>query len=318
MRILIILIAGFTMINKGSCQGQQPDISIQEIRELQGVASASGIENLHGDLFVIGDNTPYIFRLNKDLQVEEKHLLFPELKSTDSLFEKAVKPDLEALCKPKEAENKLWLFGSGSRYKERDVLIVFDAEGEPLSRQFSLVDFYKDLRSKAQIPGSDFNIEGAEVAGEHLYLFNRGNNMIFKINISEFEKFLTQPASLPAAEFFEFELPEIDGVKAGFSGVTFIPGEEIFLITASVEDTDNWIDDGEVLGSYVGVLTLKELKEKVQPLWIKLTFNGVKLQKKIESITSISTTTRGEYDLLMVTDSDGDISEIIKARLTGL
>lgn len=306
------------MINNGNCSGQQPDILIQEILELQEVASASGIENLGGDIYVIGDNTPYIFLLNKDLQVREKHLLFPELPGADSLFAKAVKPDLEALCKPREAGNKLWLFGSGSGYKERDVLIVFEAEGELLSSQYSLIDFYKNLRSTAQIYESDFNIEGAEVAGEHLYLFNRGNNMVFKIKISAFEKFLIEPASLPAAEIFEFALPEIDGVKAGFSGVTFIPGEELFLITASVEDTDNWIDDGEVLGSFVGVLSLKEFEEQVQPRWIKLTYNGINLQKKIESITTLASTSKGEYDLLMVTDSDGDISEIIKARLSGL
>lgn len=314
---LLIVIAGFIMFYNGNCSGKKPHIKIDEILELKGVASASGIESTDTGLYVIGDNSPFIFKLNKKLEVHEKHLLFPGFSNADSLYEKAVKPDLEALCKPDEAGNTLWLFGSGSGYPERDVLVVFDPQGEPEATEYSLIGFYEDLRSTANLAKGDFNIEGAVVANGQLYLFNRGENMIFKIGIAGFRDFLKDPNNLPAADTFSFSLPEIDGIMAGFSGATFVPENGIFIMTASVEDTDNWIDDGDVLGSFVGVLKPEEINKGVQPRWSLLTYQGKAIQKKVESITNLPATTKDEINLLMVTDSDGGISEIIKARLTG-
>src|SRR3712207_8318455 len=50
--------------------------------------------------------------------------------------------------------------------------------------------------------------------------------------------------------------PEINGLKAGFSGASFF--EDKIFITASVENTNDAYLDGEVLGSFVGYIPRSE------------------------------------------------------------
>ena len=303
------------MLNNGNCSGEGPKVTVDEIRELKGVASASGIEETAAGIYVIGDDTPYIFLLDEELQVREKYLLFPGNKITDSIYEKSVKPDLEALCKLDEAGEINWLFGSGSGYPERDILLEFKTTREPKTVEFSLVEFYDGLRKVAELSENELNIEAAVVVQNDLYLFNRGENIIFRLKVSEFQKFLKNQGSFPKPEISRFDLPEIEGIKSGFSGATYLPGKELFLFTASVENTANWIDDGEVLGSFLGVLDQKDFSRKKEPRWTLLTYKDQPLLKKVESITCLSSSTEDSINLLMVTDSDGGISEIIKARL---
>lgn len=310
-----LLFAGLVMLYNGNCSGKEPTVIVEEIRELQGVASASGIEETAAGIYVIGDNTPYIFLLDDEFQIRERYLLFPNNNLPDSLYEKNVKPDLEALCKLDDAGEVNWLFGSGSGYPERDILVEFNTTRQTETIEYSLVDFYAGLREAAGLSKNELNIEAAVVVENDLYLFNRGENMIFKLKVSQFKKFLKDQGTFPIPEISRYELPEIKGIKAGFSGATYFPDRKLFLITASVENTSNWINDGEVLGSFLGVLDLQDFSRKKESVWTLLTHKGQPLIKKVESITCVTTSAKDSVNLLMVTDSDGGISEIIKARL---
>jgi hypothetical protein len=187
--------------------------------------------------------------------------------------------------------------------------------GKPETVEYSLVDFYAGLRETAGLSKNELNIEAAVVVENELYLFNRGENMIFKLKVSQFQEFLKHQGTFPKPEITRYELPEIKGIKAGFSGATYFPERKLFLITASVENTANWIDDGEVLGSFLGLMDYKDFSRKKEPTWMLLTHKDQPLIKKVESITCLSSSAKDSVDLLMVTDSDGGISEIIKARL---
>src|SRR5690606_31605005 len=105
---------------------------------------------------------------------------------------------------------------------------------------------------------------------------------------------------------------EINGMEAGFSGATILQNKLIF--TASVEDTPNAIDDGEILGSYVGIIDLQHLTDQMQPPCVRVSDDSRPLHIKVEAVAvTASTDTRAE--LLLFTDPDGGHSELLKATL---
>ncbi len=285
-------------------------------QELTGIPSASGIELTDSGIFVIGDNSPWLYQLNEEMEIRDRFQLLPERTLPDSIFEKLVKPDFEAICKMDAAGKKMFIFGSGSKSPERDVLLEVDLSEGFTTREYSMEKFYSTLRSSAKITAAELNIEGAEIVNDHLYLLNRGRNLILRYSLSEFTDHLENGSDIPVPEVFDFELPKINGIEAGFSGVSYAPGAEALLFTATVEDTSNWIDDGEVLGSFMGLIFLSELGNVTIPEAIAIEKDGETLKVKVESATVLPPYVQGDAKVLLVTDSDGDVSEILMGSLT--
>lgn len=289
---------------------------LKERRELTGIPSASGIEITPFGTFVLGDDAPWLFKLEEDLSISEKILLIENLPLVNEVFEKAIKPDLEALCRVSQEGDRLYAFGSGSKSPQRDLLLEIDLKSSSTLKMVSLSSFYQSLRAQAKLTIEQFNIEAAEISGDFLFLFNRGKNRIFKISLEQFKEYLEGAGEVPTAAVYPFTLPQINGIEAGFSGVTFHPLEEAFIFTATVEDTSNWIDDGEVLGSFIGVLGLGELEENSSPECLLIKSDQHIIKIKVESIAVVSPIFPKRANLVLVSDSDGGVSEILKGELS--
>ena len=110
-------------------------------------------------------------------------------------------------------------------------------------------------------------------------------------------------------------LPSLSGRTAGFSGATLLPDTESFLFTASVECSDDPIDDGEILGSFLGILDATSSGYEVRWCEPLRDADGAVLPIKVESVTVLRREARGLCHLLMVTDSDDGDSEILEASL---
>lgn len=315
MRIYNFYLLAFIILASG-CKNESMKFELARKQELKGIPSASGIELTDAGIFVIGDNSPWLYLLTEDLEIKDKFQLLPERKAPDSIFEKVIKPDFEAICKVDGTGQRLFIFGSGSKSPERDVLVEVDLSKGFSSREYSLEKFYDKLKSSANLTAAQLNIEGAEIVGDQLYLLNRGRNLILKYSLSEFTDHLKNEDSVPEPEVFDFELPKIKGIEAGFSGVSYVPGAEALLFTATVEDTSNWIDDGEVLGSFLGLIYINEMGKVTNPRAVAIERDGEAIKIKVESATILSPYKTGEAKLLLVTDSDGDISEILTGSLT--
>lgn len=296
---------------------EEINFKVTEQRELQGVASASGLSAIGEDFYVVGDDSPYLFQLDKDLKIIDRIRLMPQIELPDSLYAKAVKPDFEAIATT-PSKKKMFIFGSGSKSPQRDVVVEVELLESPVVRSFDLQKFYSALRFKAGLKESELNIEAAEIVNGYLLLFNRGRNMILRYNLEEFYAFLEDNKGIPEPEVFSFTLPGINGIEAGFSGATTHPDGETIIFTATVEDTGNWIDDGEVLGSFLGIIDSSNLKGKSPK---KVSATAVKVNEKIlpikvESLAVIGISGERDLELMLVTDSDGDISEALKGRMT--
>lgn len=308
---IYLLILTFAFI---SCNFDGMKFELREHNELKGIPSASGIEITDSEIYVIGDNSPFLFKLNKNYEIIDKIHLFPEGNFADSIIEKTRKPDLEALAKGNEEGSVLLAFGSGSKSPERDIMVEIDLSAK-ISSEYSLTSFYSNLRAVAGLTIEQLNIEAAEVYQEHLYLFNRGENLIIKCSLPGFMAYLKKNAEMPGLEVFRIQLPDIEGIPSGFSGASLDPENGILFFTATVENTDNWIDDGEVLGSFIGLIELKDLKDGIKPDNIAILLDKNYLKIKVESIAVLPPFRKENAELVMVTDSDGGISEVLSGTL---
>ncbi len=302
-----------------SCRDNALEMQLTVVQRipLDKIPSASGIELLDHQLYIIGDDSPWLHIMDTNYQLTGRRQI---IESEDSVrIPKLSKPDFEALAQVSTPEGpRLLLFGSGSKSPEREVLIIADPDGKSPSRSFPLAGLYAHLRFVSGLQKTDFNIEAAATNLDDLYLFNRGINMVFVMSYQQVMDYLEKNASIPSIRVVPVSLPKMEGAPSGFSGATWVPELEGFLFTASVEKTINWIDDGPVVGSYIGLLPLSKLEAGVTPLCEPISSNGEILPIKVESLVVLEASANGSFRLILVTDPDGGVSELLEVELNYL
>jgi hypothetical protein len=213
-----------------------------------GIGSASGLIYKDNNLFIIGDNSGFLYEYNTATQNLQKHQI---LENATENIAKSEKPDFEAIT---HFGDNLYVFGSGSTEKRNKMVQINTLEKEISTND--LTDLYGVMQSFGEIKPEDFNIEGAIYTGEEWYLFNRGNgksakNVLFTIQgknlINEFNILSNN-----------YKLPKIKGVRSSFTDAVALDDKIYFLSTA--EDTDSTYNDGEILGSFIGCIDTKTMK----------------------------------------------------------
>lgn len=288
------------------------ELSIKERSKLKKVASASGIAVQNDIIFVIGDDVPWLYVIESDFSVTAKIPFGDYNLQKDSVIAKPQKPDLEALAVSKPGS--LFAFGSGSLPPHRDILIQFTDQGAWHAKTYSLQKFYRNIRSLPDLKETPLNIEAAAVSQQKLFLLNRENNLLLKINLTQALAVIRGKKADLDIVTYHLQLPTIKGIETGFSGAHIIPRTGILLFTASVEDTPNPVDDGEILGSFIGKIELDELENEARPLTVPIADGSGPLKIKAESIAVLDHANNAA-EVLFVTDSDGGASEIFKAKL---
>jgi hypothetical protein len=171
------------------------------------------------------------------------------------------------------------------------------------------------LRANPLIVGANrLNIEGAASSDQHLWLLPRGNisniHAVIEFERQAFLNYLdSNDSAVPPYILSVFTLPQVQTRTAGFSAAANL-GDGI-LFAASVEDTDNEIDDGPTLGSFIGLLRENQLQ------WcIPVEENGKAAAVKIEGLTVTSAEDR-TLSLYAVTDNDAGESEVLQIEMDG-
>ena len=257
---------------------------LQNFDTINGLGATSGLIYLNQDLFLIGDNSGFLYKYN----IENKNLFkFPILENAIDNIEKKDKPDFESITLK---NNKLHIFGSGST-KKRDLKVIFDLETHDFEDK-NLSDFYDKLKQNSDFNNSDLNIEGAFYQNDNLYLFNRGNgdtslNGIFIYN-KEFDNVI----------FKKFSLPVINNIEASFTDAILLDNNIYFL--ACAENTSNTYDDGEIYGSILGIIDFEtfEITNTIQ-----ITDN-----QKFEGLTFFS---QQENEINFLLCEDNDTEELV-------
>ena len=262
---------------------------IESLFKITGIGSASGLIYKNNALWIIGDNSGFLY----EYQIDSKDLIrHPLLENPSENIIKKDKPDYEAITNFGE---DLYIFGSGSTDK-RNSMVHLNASSKKIINTYDLGELYATIKDVAKVNAEDFNLEGAIYDGKSWYLLNRGNgiacrNVLFTItgeNLKDnFSVFST-----------DFILPELQGVRTSFTDAILIDNIIYFLATA--EDTISTYDDGEVLGSIIGGIDLKTMK---------ITFTEkISDSHKFEGLTLFSQSNE-KVEFLLCEDTDTEVLE---------
>lgn len=302
MLLFIIFSAGILPRIKAQPHEYQARITGSHL--LPDIPSASGLIRLNDTYFVVGDDSPFLFRLDEDLKLINTIPIYKSGKLEGQRIPKKHKPDFESIAlAPWGKDSDLLVFGSGAGSKEREIMIRidFDEDTEEI-KTYSLKKFYKYLADKSCDQGK-INIEGAAYWKKNLILLNRADNTLFMVDFKDFRDFLKKKdRDDPDVKAIYYELPVMNGITARFSGACLLPDEDMLVFTASVENTPDWINDGEILGSYIGIIDLKQT-EYTTPVCVMIQKDEDVFPGKVESLIVTKKNERS-IRLIGVTDND--------------
>lgn len=295
----------FTLLALTACTNQTMTFKESEQFQLDNIPSGSGISKINDLYYVIGDDSPYLFVCNSQFEIVKKIAITSTSGVSNGRISKPQKADLEAM--ELISENEIVIFGSGSKSPQRDSFIRVLLGKEIKIETYSLTKFYEFLKSLTILADSELNIEAIAYKDDRLYLFNRKKNIMVSLKYTDLLAYVKGGDNpLPAVQTNTYTLPQINNIEAGFSGAISLKNESKIVFTASVEDTNNAYDDGEILGSFVGIIDIEdntidycripEIKEKL----------------KVESITIDEEMSSNRTKVTLITDSDKGKSSLIK------
>jgi predicted HTH domain antitoxin len=277
------------------------------------VSAASGVEVYKNNLYLISDNTEGISvcDFNGNLQ---KLISLSETISSEKILEKKYKSDYEA-CTIISRNNSdfILLIGSVSKKEHRNGAKLVSLAESNRVETFDLEAFYEELRKKAHIKLEDFNLEALAYFEHKLYFFNRGSNEIISLNQVAFFDFIYGETTDFKITKYLVELDGINGAKAGISGAS-ITSNGIVVFTASAEDTADWYEDGEIVGSSIGYFYVSAMEKKFKVNSVPIAQNEKIIKTKIESV-AIESFDEEKVSLFLVSDNDGKASELFQIVL---
>lgn len=215
---------------------------ITAARPLPGVRAGSALVRVGRRLLAIQDDAfaaMWIDPIARQLEMLRLH-------GGGQALAKGLKPDFEAAF---VHEDRIWIFGSGSRPNRCSFARVDLATGEtPL---FNALPLFAAVTRAA---GRQANVEGAVAAGDRLRLFQRGGGRAAGGNcILEFPIAVLAGAAPELLSLRHCDLGEAGGAHLGFTDAVAMPDGRV-LYLAVAEDTPDAVADGAIAGCAVGVI----------------------------------------------------------------
>ncbi len=283
-----------------SCQKNSSTIEILNSEIIQNLPSASGIVTSGDGYYAIGDDSPYLFHLNKDNQIISKFQIYSSKHIRKGRIIKKHKPDFEALEMVSESE--MIVIGSGSKSPERDLFLRIFLEDTTRVKSYNISTFYNNLKNSKILKNEELNIEALAFRDGYIHLFNRGRNVIFSFIYKDLIAYFEGLIPFPEPSTAVFNLPKINGIESGFSGATILKNQPFVVFTSSVENTDNAYNDGEILGSFIGTIDL--LHNSISNSYDAVRIPNIEKPLKVESVTIIDEITSRKVKATIVTDDD--------------
>lgn len=308
------------------------NISVLKHVHLTSIPSASAVEVVNGNIYIVGDDSSLLYVLKYDLTVLSEVPLY-KVKSdhiSENRIHKKNKADLECITKLTiNGYPYLLILGSGSKSPRRDVAFLVKLP-TPYNRkhlvwEISLIKWYSFLRMHEDIAADTgvLNFEAVASTSDFLYIFNRENNAILRFDMPEFIEFIQgHTEGVPFPTVIKAHLPEIKSIRCGFSGADYFDGKLFF--TAAAENTSNAIDDGEVMGSAVGIVSFdgeEKQRGKTSHGFSATISNFTRIPEieslplKVESISVYEKENDSTYIAIAVCDDDLGGSDILMLQL---
>ncbi|NOT51078.1 MAG: hypothetical protein HOP10_07350 [Chitinophagaceae bacterium] len=303
MRNLFLIL--FTLLIVSGCK-KEKKISV-EVKELPNYPSASGIEYLNGQVYIVGDDANRLLVLDSNLIAIDSITLYAFI---EKRIPKNVKADLEGISFT--PDKKLLIAGSGSLAPYRNIAWMVD----PVTKQKDILlldTFYQRLKQNGI---NEVNIEGIASMSGWIVLSNRGNKGYPKNHLifTEMNFWKRQPdvEISVALAGFNSDTSSFNGV----SGMTYSAKTDALIMTVSTEDTRNSLDDGAIGKSYLWIIKNISSKRRWKAInpdkIIDLDETDARFKgHKIESVCIMKEKDRS-YHLLLAADNDNGSSTLFK------
>lgn len=315
MRYIIVVLGMFITVFT-SCNNKKLSfgVIVEQVKRFDSIPSGSGIVVYGDSVFVMGDDATSLYKVSLLTGAFEAIPLI-HTDQTRYRISKPDKHDLESLSII-TFRNKKYIaaFGSGSISPQRDSLLLVSLDDHRQQEWISLGSFYTVLRHQSL--KREMNIEGFVSTTNSIYLFNRSGSEVYDFPISMLEAILNPKDSLNNIEIkrHQFKLPTSAGVQSALSGGCLLDDNTI-LFCASSENLPNVYDDGDIQGSYVGMISIGQngliLKELVE---IK-DKTGAVLKDKLESIDLAGRYRNGDIRAFAIADNDDGRSKLLELRI---
>lgn len=262
--------------------------------KINGIGSASGLVYKDNSLFIISDNSTFLY----EYHIQEKQLSKIKLfENAQENIPKKDKFDFESITLK---GSKLHVLGSGSTSR-REKKISYNLENFAVEEK-DLSKLYKKLKQTSLISDDELNIEGAFFNTDKWYLFQRGNGENSRNGIFVLNDNLKYSSDI---KFIPIQLPKIKHIETSFTDAIIVEDKIYFL--ASAEDTVSTYDDGEIVGSSIGRMNSQTFEiEFTQQLSDSHKFEGLTLYQKSEN----------EIQFLLCEDNDTEILETTIYKLS--
>ncbi|OLQ90645.1 hypothetical protein BIY22_06550 [Vibrio panuliri] len=319
-----ILTLCISALFSGAVSAQAFTLEFSNRTTIQDFPSASGVVVEQSKIYAVGDDSPWFHQLNPDFSIADKALINDYPVGDNGRIIKKVKPDFEALDVVSVHDQPAFvMLGSGSKLDVREWAIVISKDRETKIER-SLKPLYKTLRQAAGYSADqEINIEGLASSEDAAFIINRGNggsNVIFEIDLDDFQDYLEgDDELLQDVKAYHVNLPVVEGFEAGLSGAEYWKDTKSLVVTASIEATGDAYNDGEILGSFVGVVPLNDLSTSRT---IDLTDNLVPLmennQRVITKVESVAFTSEDSQKVsgVLASDNDDGTSEFFNFTLS--
>lgn len=262
--------------------------------QITGIGSASGLVYKENSLFIISDNSSFLYQFDIP---ENKLTRIPLVENAQENIPKKDKYDFESISLK---ENKFHIFGSGSTAK-REKEITYNLE-TVATEEKDLSKLYKKIKQTASLSDEDLNIEGALFYNEKWHLFQRGNGANSKNGIAILDENFNENGTI---EFIPIQLSKIKNIETTFTDAILVEDKIYFL--AAAEDTTSTYADGEILGSIIGRMDSKTLEiDFTQKITDTHKFEGLTLYNK----------TKNKIEFLLCEDKDSEVLETTIFKLT--
>jgi hypothetical protein len=306
-KMLRILIIPVLLMMISSCGNNN---ILKEVKRLDHYPSASAIEFLNKQFYIMGDDASSLLILDSNLMIIDSVKIYS---SPEKRISKAIKSDLEAMALVKEGRrSRILMMGSGSLAPYRNIALLFDPE----SRQIDSIRM-DTLYQRFLLNGlKEINIEGACTIPGSLVFANRGHKGYPK-NYLVFAPVKCWENQAGSPLFVAHMGGNTDSLTfSGISGIAYAPKGDRLIMTVSTENTSSVLEDGTIGKSYLWIvknISTKKRWKAINPEQVidldelDARFKG----QKIESVT-VTSETRRFLHLVLAADNDDGSSTLFK------
>ena len=298
----------FFLIILLGCRNPSKKSILEKDINILSVSSASACEQISNSIFIVGDDSPYLYRFDLSFRNVDSILIYPDKYSRVNRIDKEKKHDYESMTSVQwNGQQALFILGSGSK-KARQKGLIYLLNGNKIIH-LDLNRFYLALAAQMGLDQSELNCEGMSLHKDQLILANKPTNSLISISWKQFISFVSKKSPSCDVRAYKLNLPSRNQHVIQLTGLDFSSDGTLYFTAYS----NNGAKPGQFYPkprAIIGKVNLSNLEHVNKPNYTEL---NPSLALKIEGISMLKKT-QGNNDFILVSDGENEISHLFHCQ----